>query len=86
MSQQLSNEQLSQLAREFETPLYVYHTEKIKEQYEKLSTAFSGSNVVFFYACKALTNVSILKYVKSIGANIDCSSINGFIYFQRDWL
>ncbi len=76
MPQQLSNEQLSQLAREFGTPLYVYHAEKIKEQYEKLATAFSGSNVVFFYACKALTNVSILKYIKSTGANIDCSSIN----------
>ena len=73
---QLSNEQLTQLAREFGTPLYVYHAEKIKEQYEKLTTAFNGSNVVFFYACKALTNVSILKYIKSLGANIDCSSIN----------
>jgi diaminopimelate decarboxylase len=76
MSQQLSNEQLIEIAKEFGTPLYVYHAEKIKEQYEKLTTAFSKSNVVFFYACKALTNVSILKYVKLIGANIDCSSVN----------
>lgn len=76
MAQQLSNEQLIQIAKEFGTPLYVYHAEKIKEQYEKLTTAFKGSNVVFFYACKALTNVNILKYIKSIGANIDCSSIN----------
>jgi diaminopimelate decarboxylase len=76
MSQQLSNEQLTQLAKEFGTPLYVYHAEKIKEQYEKLRTAFSQSNVVFFYASKALTNLSILKYIRSLGANIDCSSIN----------
>jgi diaminopimelate decarboxylase len=76
MSQQLANEQLIQLAGQFGTPLYVYHAEKIKMQYEKLTTAFSGSNVVFFYACKALTNVSILKYIRSIGANVDCSSIN----------
>lgn len=76
MSQHLSNEQLIEVAKQFGTPLYVYHAEKIKEQYEKLSAAFSRSNVVFFYACKALTNISILKYIKSLGANVDCSSIN----------
>jgi diaminopimelate decarboxylase len=32
--------------------------------------------VVFFYACKALTNINILKYIRSIGAAVDCSSIN----------
>jgi diaminopimelate decarboxylase len=76
MSQELANEQLIQLASQFGTPLYVYHAEKIKTQYEKLTNAFSQSNVVFFYACKALTNISILKYIKSLGANVDCSSIN----------
>jgi diaminopimelate decarboxylase len=73
---QLSAKELIKAAQEFGTPLYVYHAEKIKEQYEKLKIAFGRSNVVFFYACKALTNVSILKYIKSLGANIDCSSIN----------
>lgn len=76
MSQHLSPAYLTQLASDFGTPLYVYHAEKIKEQYEKLTTAFRNSNTVFFYACKALTNINILKYVCSIGANVDCSSIN----------
>lgn len=76
MSEQLSSQQLIQVAKEFGTPVYVYHAEKIQEQYKKLTTAFKGSNVVFFYACKALTNISILKYIRSLGANIDCSSIN----------
>src|SRR5687768_2182005 len=76
MSQSLSNTQLLALAEQFGTPLYVYHAEKIKEQYEKLTTAFQHTNTVFFYACKALTNVNILKYIKSVGANVDCSSIN----------
>ncbi|NML24040.1 diaminopimelate decarboxylase [Pseudoflavitalea sp. G-6-1-2] len=76
MSQHLSNGYLAQLATEFGTPLYVYHAEKIKEQYAKLTTAFRNSNTVFFYACKALTNINILKYICSIGANVDCSSIN----------
>ena len=76
MSQQLSPEYLISLGEQFGTPLYVYHAEKIKEQYQKLTTAFQGSNTVFFYACKALTNINILKYVCSLGANVDCSSIN----------
>lgn len=76
MSQHLSPAYLSQLATEFGTPLYVYHAEKIREQYAKLTSAFSNTNTVFFYACKALTNINILKYMASLGANVDCSSIN----------
>ena len=76
MVQQLSKKYLAELANEFGTPLYVYHAEKIKEQYQKLLSAFSGTNTRFFYACKALTNINILGYIKEIGCNIDCSSIN----------
>jgi diaminopimelate decarboxylase len=76
MAQQLTPEYLVQLGKEFGTPLYVYHAEKIKEQYNKLTTAFRRSNTTFFYACKALTNVNILRYICQLGANIDCSSIN----------
>lgn len=76
MPQSLSPEQLRSIADEFGTPVYVYHAEKIKEQYEKLVSAFASTNTVFFYACKALTNVNVLRYIKSIGANVDCSSIN----------
>ena len=76
MPELISPEQLIQVANEFGTPVYVYHAEKIKEQYEKLTTAFKESDVRFFYAAKALTNINILKYIKSIGSNIDCSSIN----------
>ena len=76
MSQLLSSEQLLAIARDFGTPVYVYHAEKIKEQFEKLTSAFNGSDVLFFYACKALTNLNVLRYIKQLGANIDCSSIN----------
>lgn len=76
MPQSLSSEQLSAIAKEFGTPLYVYHAEKIKEQYEKLTSAFSVLDTKFFYACKALTNIHVLKYIHSLGCNIDCSSIN----------
>ncbi len=76
MSESLSPDHLINLARQFGTPVYVYHAEKIKEQFHKLTTAFHDSNTVFFYACKALTNINILRYVRDLGANVDCSSIN----------
>ncbi|MEO6916087.1 MAG: diaminopimelate decarboxylase [Chitinophagaceae bacterium] len=76
MSQSLSREQLISLAQEFGTPLYVYHAEKIKEQYDKLKSAFQESNARFFYACKALSNINIIKYIESLGASLDCVSIN----------
>ncbi len=73
---QFSHSRLIQLAEKFGTPLYVYDAEKIKEQYQKLTTGFSTLDARFFYACKALTNVNILKYIHSLGCGIDCSSIN----------
>ncbi len=76
MSQSLTNEQLIAVANEFGTPVYVYHAEKIAEQYNKLKDAFKGHPTRFFYACKALTNINILKYLKGLGASIDCVSIN----------
>lgn len=73
--EELSSEYLVRLAREFGTPLYIYHAEKIREQYGRLQTAFSGCNARFFFACKALSNINILKYVESLGASLDCVSI-----------
>ena len=74
--QQLSNDQLLSVAEKFGTPTYVYHAEQINSRYQQLTNAFAQSDVKIFYACKALTNINILKYFKSIGSNIDCSSIN----------
>ena len=76
MQPTLSYEQFVSIAKEYDTPVYIYHADKIKSQYEKLVNAFSILDAKIFYACKALTNINILKYVKSIGCNIDCSSIN----------
>jgi diaminopimelate decarboxylase len=76
MSLELSPGQLKDIAKEFGTPVYVYHAERIKQQYNNLLTAFNGVDTKFFYAAKALTNINILKYILSIGCNIDCSSVN----------
>lgn len=76
MATELSTALLQQIANEYGTPVYVYDADKIKEQYKRLITAFNTDKVRFFYACKALTNINILKVLKNEGCNIDCSSIN----------
>lgn len=76
MKEQLTNEQLLEAARTYGTPLYVYNADRIKLQYKKLTDAFNSDKVRFFYACKALTNINILKVVKEMGCDVDCSSIN----------
>ena len=76
MNNPVSNEQLIAVANEFGTPVYVYHAEKIAHQYQKLTHAFREHPTKFFYACKALSNINILKYIKSLGALLDCVSIN----------
>lgn len=76
MFQKLTNEQLAAVANEFGTPLYVYHAEQIAERYNKLTDAFKGHPTKFFYACKALTNINILQYIKRLGGLLDCVSIN----------
>ncbi len=76
MYEPITNEQLIAAATEFGTPVYVYHAEKIAEQYNKLVNAFNDHPTRFFYACKALTNVNILRYMKSLGALLDCVSVN----------
>lgn len=72
----LSHETLHQIAIDFGTPVYVYDTAKITGQYNKLTSAFTTCNAKIFYACKALTNINILKHLLSMGACLDCVSIN----------
>lgn len=74
--QPLNNQTLIAIAKKYGTPLYVYHAEKIKAQFLQLTRAFENTNTQFFYACKALTNINILKYIGKLGCNVDCSSIN----------
>jgi len=76
MNPSISYEELNKAASTYGTPLYVYHGEKIEQQYQNLLTHFSSKSTRFFYACKSLTNIHILDLVKKAGCNIDCSSIN----------
>jgi len=66
---------LVELADSFGTPLYVYDADKIKEQFDSLNNAFKGVKMKVKFAAKSLTNISILKLLKSYGSELDCVSI-----------
>ena len=69
-------EVLQQLATEFGSPLYVYDTEKIAFQYHRLQNAFKKvERFKVHYAVKALSNISVLNYLKSLGSGLDTVSI-----------
>ena len=73
---QIQGISLEDLGKQFGTPLYVYDADKIKRQYERMCNAFSSvEKFQLKYACKALSNISILKYIKSLGAGLDTVSI-----------
>ena len=60
----------------FGSPIYVYDAEKISSQYKRLSNAFgSVPSLKINYAMKALSNISILKLMKKLGAGLDTVSI-----------
>ena len=66
---------LLETAQTFGTPLYIYDAETIKNQYEKLLAAFPETKLKIKYACKALNNINIIKYLKSLGCGLDTVSI-----------
>ncbi len=63
------------ICNEFDTPLYVYDCSKITSQYKKLLNAFKETNVSINYACKALTNINILRLMEQLGSGLDTVSI-----------
>lgn len=56
-------------------PLYVYDTAIMERQYKQLYNAFSVPKLKLNYACKALTNINVLKYFKALGSGLDTVSI-----------
>jgi len=63
------------LAKEFGTPLYVYDFDYMKNQYNKLKSAFEGSKSLICYAVKANSNLSVIQNFANLGSGADCVSI-----------
>ena len=67
---------LKSIAQKVGTPTYVYDASKIEAQFQRLQKAFQGvERLRVNYACKALSNLSILRLLKKMGAGLDTVSI-----------
>lgn len=67
---------LLQIAEDYGSPVYVYNSEKIVTQYKRLKQAFNKvKQVKINYAVKALSNLSILKLINTLGSGLDTVSI-----------
>jgi diaminopimelate decarboxylase len=63
------------LAEKHGSPLYIYDSAMMIRQYQLITGAFSGTRVRINYACKALSNINILKLFRSLGSGLDAVSV-----------
>ncbi|MDC1506119.1 diaminopimelate decarboxylase, partial [Winogradskyella sp.] len=72
----MENNTLLQIAKDYGSPVYVYDSETIINQYNRLTNAFGKvKKLKLNYAVKALSNISILKLFNTLGSGIDTVSI-----------
>jgi diaminopimelate decarboxylase len=64
-----------ELCKTYGTPLYVYDAATMERQYRRITAAFDYPGLRIHYACKALTNVNVLRLFRQWGAALDCVSI-----------
>ena len=66
----------TELAGQFDTPLYVVSESRIRENYERLQNALTRNyeKIRVYYAAKANSNLSVLKILETEGAYLDAVS------------
>jgi len=57
------------------TPLYVYDAAIMERQYQRIVAAFKYPKLAIHYACKALSNLTVMRLFRKWGAKLDCVSI-----------
>ena len=65
----------TEISDSYGTPTYVYDTDLIAKQYFKLANSFKTTDLRIKYACKALSNVAVMQFIKSLGCGLDTVSI-----------
>ena len=64
------------LVERFGAPVYVYDAARMQRQYERILAAFSGvERLRINYACKALTNLNVLRLFRQLGSGLDTVSM-----------
>src|SRR5918993_5268653 len=66
---------LEDIARDNDTPLYVYSAESIRKSYRELDTAFATHPHRIHYAMKANSSLAIVHLLRELGSGVDANSI-----------
>ncbi len=65
-----------QIAERFGAPVYVYDAATMKRQYTRMTKAFGKvKRLRINYACKALTNLNVLRIFRELGSGLDTVSV-----------
>ena len=72
------------IAEEYGTPVFVTQEERIRERYRQLRDSFAEQypNLRVYYACKANSNLEVLRILESEGACVDAVSA-GEVFLAR---
>ncbi|MEM3630360.1 MAG: diaminopimelate decarboxylase, partial [Nitrososphaerota archaeon] len=72
----IENVSTIELAKKFDTPLYVISETRIRENYRRIYNALieNYEKIRIYYSAKANTNISILKILENEGAYVDTVS------------
>ncbi len=65
---------LSDLAKKYNTPLYVYSKKTLEDHYQKIKEAFSAVKPLICYSVKASSNLSVCRTLVKKGAGLDIVS------------
>jgi diaminopimelate decarboxylase len=65
---------VNKLAKEFETPLYIYSKNHFIKHYNEFENAFKDINHKIFYAMKANFNLSVINTFVKLGSGVDANS------------
>ena len=72
----MQHRDLVQISKIYGSPIYVYDAQAMEAQYKRLTNAFSAApQLRINYAVKALSNLSVLKWMHHLGAGLDTVSI-----------
>ncbi|MEN8789181.1 MAG: diaminopimelate decarboxylase [Flavobacteriaceae bacterium] len=72
----INTKDLLEITEKYGAPVYVYEADRIIAQFQRLNEAFGGvKHLKLNYAAKALSNISILKLMNSLGSGLDTVSI-----------
>lgn len=68
------NVALDKIAREVDTPVYIYSKKFFCDRFNEFQDAFKSINHKIFFASKANFNINVLKIFSDLGAGIDVNS------------